>query len=362
MADIKISALSQVSEVQSTDVVPVVSGNFTMKMSAAQVKDYCVGDLDVSDTATAGSYVTAVNETNGVIAVTREAADGTPTNASTKMVTSGGVYSALSSKAEKSTISDAYNASTAYAVGDHFIYNDVIYTVDVACTGITPPNANYYTANNLTDLIEANTSQISTLNSSINNKVDWKSNGMLGAKNLLPNTANTQVVDDVTFTVNNDGSVTINGATTSSVHYSAINLCVNVPLSELGLKKGANYILSSGLSSTYLRLVLLVRNSSQTVIQTVLSSTSSSELSIPNDAAYITARIDCLKGYTANNDICYPMLRLTSDTNDTYQPYAMTNQQLTSKVAPIACDQTSAGTYTLSATVDSDGNVTYLWS
>lgn len=54
-----------------------------------------IENLDVSDTAVAGAYVTAVSETDGKISVTRETADTIPTENSTKMVTSGGVYTEL---------------------------------------------------------------------------------------------------------------------------------------------------------------------------------------------------------------------------------------------------------------------------
>ena len=55
--------------------------------------------LDVSDSATAGSYVTAVSEADGKISVTREAADVTPTADSTKLLTSGGARAAIDESA-----------------------------------------------------------------------------------------------------------------------------------------------------------------------------------------------------------------------------------------------------------------------
>ena len=58
-----------------------------------------IGKLDVSDSATAGSYVTAVSEANGKISVTREAADVTPTANSNKMLTSGGAKEAIDASA-----------------------------------------------------------------------------------------------------------------------------------------------------------------------------------------------------------------------------------------------------------------------
>ena len=41
-------------------------------------------------------------------------------------------------------------------------------------------------------------------------------------------------------------------------------------------------------------------------------------------------------GQTVNNLVFYPMLRLASDPDDTYQPYAMTNRELTEKKINIA--------------------------
>lgn len=70
-----------------------------------------INDLDVTDTAVAGSYVTAVSEVNGAISVTREAADSVPTSASTKMLTSGGAYTEFEKKLEKITTLPTASAS-----------------------------------------------------------------------------------------------------------------------------------------------------------------------------------------------------------------------------------------------------------
>lgn len=90
-------------------------------------------------------------------------------------------------------IAPTYNAATTYAAGDHFIYNDVIYTVNVACTGITPPNANYYSVATITGLIEDNTAAISSLNSNVENCA------------LLTQISNPNLLDNPWFTVNQRG-------------------------------------------------------------------------------------------------------------------------------------------------------------
>ena len=55
-------------------------------------------------------------------------------------------------RASKSIITNdtAYNPSKSYVSGDWFIDGDVLYSVKVACQGITPPNATYYEAKKYT--------------------------------------------------------------------------------------------------------------------------------------------------------------------------------------------------------------------
>ena len=79
--------------------------------------DDAVKALDVTDTAVAGSYVTEVSETDGKIAVTREAADATPTQNSNKMVKSGGVYTALADKVDKTDVGVANGVAELGADG-----------------------------------------------------------------------------------------------------------------------------------------------------------------------------------------------------------------------------------------------------
>ena len=69
--------------------------------------DDAVKALDVTDAAVAGSYVTAVAETDGKISVTREAADAAPTENSAKLVKSGGVYTAIDDAVKALDVTDA---------------------------------------------------------------------------------------------------------------------------------------------------------------------------------------------------------------------------------------------------------------
>lgn len=60
--------------------------------------------------------------------------DDAPTQGSNNAVKSGGVFSSLSGKASKDMISDAYDSTHTYNVGDYCIYNNVLYKCNTAST------------------------------------------------------------------------------------------------------------------------------------------------------------------------------------------------------------------------------------
>lgn len=138
MADVKISQLTAASQVQDTDVLPMTSGSSTVKVSALQLKNHAISGLDASDSAVAGSYVTAVSETDGVISVTREAADASPTNGSNKMVKSGGVYSALAGKQDSLTFDDSPTQSSTNPVKSGGVYTALAAKQDALTFDNTP--------------------------------------------------------------------------------------------------------------------------------------------------------------------------------------------------------------------------------
>ena len=102
-----------------------------------------VADLDVSDSAVAGSYVTAVSETDGKISVTREAADATPTSASNKMVKSGGVYEADMNEAVTRSILGAHNLLNIFnsEINVSGTYTEVVNSDGTVTIGGTPTSA-----------------------------------------------------------------------------------------------------------------------------------------------------------------------------------------------------------------------------
>lgn len=66
--------------------------------ASATEANNAIAGLDLSAVGADGSYIKTISQTNGKVSATKEAADTTPTSGSKKMVTSGGVYTALSGK------------------------------------------------------------------------------------------------------------------------------------------------------------------------------------------------------------------------------------------------------------------------
>ena len=151
-------------------------------------------------------------------------------------------------------------------------------------------------------------------------KFDRAEQVVLGAKNLLPNNAKTQTINGVTFTVNDDGSVTANGTATANTSFYVLN------------KKTWNYDADAILSSC-------PENGSDNSFRCQVYDYSTSQsyvdygegVTVPKSVYghSIDVFIRIANGYNANNVVFYPMLRFASDPDDTYVPYAMTNKELT---------------------------------
>lgn len=140
-----------------------------------------------------------------------------------------------------------------------------------------------------------------------------------GGKNLLPNTGTSTTINGVTFTVNADGSVTVNGTATATADYYG--------MAQVSLGSGT-FALSGcpegGSEQTYF-LGVRVNNS---------WSASGKDY---GDGKTVTGEITrwaitIRSGYTADNLTFYPMLRDASIQDDTYVPYGMSNAELTEEL------------------------------
>ena len=142
--------------------------------------------------------------------------------------------------------------------------------------------------------------------------LSYKDNEVLGVKNLLPIVFNTITSDNVTYTVNSNGSISTSG-TSNETHYIG-------SASTFTLPKGI-YILSTGNGNNYPQYRLYDLNN------TLIAQGDNTTFTLVSDTT-IKSRIYVVTG-TYNNVVIYPMIRLASDTDPTYQPYAMTNRKLT---------------------------------
>jgi len=176
-----------------------------------------------------------------------------------------------------------------------------------------------------------------------NDKVDWKTVGYLGAKNLNSYPyyqADSVTSNDVTFTVQSDGSVLVNGTASADTTY-----IFHTRASELNslILPNGRYIISgcpsTGSSSTY-RI-----NANRTVSGSgvVYGSDIGKGLEVTlngddysNDRVRLGLYIYINNGTTLDNIVFKPMIRLASDKDETYQPYSMTNQDITSYVQSIS--------------------------
>ena len=142
---------------------------------------------------------------------------------------------------------------------------------------------------------------------------------VISGKNLLQNTATSQTIGGVTFTVNSDGSVTCNGTASSNTVFRNINL-------SLYLKANTDYILSGCSDGTYSDSYRVdLRDTAATVLKDVNNSeiicySQERKFSVPADITALYA-IRIVSGYTCSNLTFYPMIRKADIEDDTYEPY-----------------------------------------
>lgn len=161
----------------------------------------------------------------------------------------------------------------------------------------------------------------------------------LGVKNLIPYPyyEKTHTENGVTFTDNEDGTITANGTATDTAIFSVVlgntalsangNLTINTnkPLILSGCPSGGGnntYRIQYGLTDGTTYWAKTASDTGSGVKLTPVDGL--------NSYCFDVIRVMVFEGYTANNLTFKPMLRLASDINDdTYVPYAKTNRQLT---------------------------------
>ena len=154
----------------------------------------------------------------------------------------------------------------------------------------------------------------------------YADNGVMGAKNLLQNNQPSTVGSTMVFTKQSDGSVVVTGTSSSNEFYKypSSTTFFRVPKSGKYKLTGCP---AGGSESNY--KIFLQTSASVTI------GTDYGDGAIVDLEAGVDYFVAC-KVNATNTDVnlhFYPMLRLATDPNDTYAPHAMTNRELTEKVA-----------------------------
>ena len=160
-------------------------------------------------------------------------------------------------------------------------------------------------------------------------------------KNLLDNTATTQTVAGITYTVNEDKSVTVNGTATESNDFAIV-----LTEDQITIPKG-NYVLSGcpsgGSESGYSLLIGNYENNTYTRLG--IDYGNSANISFDKETLmYCIIRIQ--KGITVNNLVFKPMIRKATITDSTYEPYQFTQATIPFTDSLRGIKVTSGGNYT----------------
>lgn len=163
------------------------------------------------------------------------------------------------------------------------------------------------------------------------NRVPWSANAVLGAKNFFDASKAEFKNGGLTCTKNADGSISIGaGTTTEELNYPNNASYANC----YELEPSTEYIFSIGSAVTNLRLRVFCKTTSSSDWTIIANEQGVENIHFTTPASFyaIWVRIDCDSNKAISAATLYPMIRLASDTDPTYAPYAMTNQQLTEKV------------------------------
>ena len=139
-------------------------------------------------------------------------------------------------------------------------------------------------------------------------------------RNLLPNNANSQTINDVIFTVKDDGSVIVNGTATARANLFLFANNEN----PIKLIPG-NYSLNSGKTSGGSFLQIEIKNSLGESRYITSSNTSNNYIVINEGDVLVAGYIGVDQGQTATNDHIYPVFQKET-TSTKYEPYIQPNE------------------------------------
>lgn len=142
-----------------------------------------------------------------------------------------------------------------------------------------------------------------------------------GSKNLLKIAATTQTINGVTFTVNSDDTITINGTATAAATFTLATASQINSFLPLGTYKLSG---CTGGSTTTYDMRFYHPGDSSTVLN------HNGDTQFTRDAIKTDSNISILvrSGQVMDNVVINPMIRDAAIEDDSYQPYAPTNREL----------------------------------
>ena len=153
-------------------------------------------------------------------------------------------------------------------------------------------------------------------------------------KNKLPPLSVPSSLNGVTITKDSNGVININGTTTANTYFDVGNFSSVAPIA-------GTYILSGsvGGSGTTWRINLYNGN---TFLAQSVDGDSPTPVALTASDTGVRATIYISSGVTLNNVKFYPMLRLASETDSTYEPYnaQTTTQDFNATLTPTSTDTT----------------------
>lgn len=183
-------------------------------------------------------------------------------------------------------------------------------------------------------------------------KFDRVEQRVLGAKNFFDYTLeklktyntsgtwnnNIYTIRGISFTINSNLSITIDGTQDGTDYGSDLYLCS--PNSATGrlpvsLIEGKKICAGEPIDSSIIRYGVWYYDTSKTYLNKQQSMENGEDelvINIPSDAVYFTQYLRINSTKSISNFTIYPMLILATDTDKTFTPYAMTNRELTEKI------------------------------
>jgi len=339
MADIKISELGAVLTVGDSDVLPMTASGVTSKVSTSLLKDYVIGTTDIS--AIGDGTVTGA-----IDAINTDMPDGLDDLDDVTITTPADgeapVYDSVSQKFKNTAIvtQDEFGdviapievspSAHAYSVGKQLLYNNVLYTVTspIAVSDALTEGTNITASDTVIEQVEDNTEGIEELNDA------WQENG---AYNIAPRTLSNTTSQGVTYTVNSENIVTATWSSTPTGN-ALVAYCNKETLTS-HLKAGRTYKLTgcpaggSWSAGAYKYRVYVYDVTTST---DACSDIGNGATFTPQSGHEYIIWIVIGAGAGASGSLTFkPMI--TTDLNatyDDYQPYAMTNRQLTEVASP----------------------------